>query len=89
MAIRGLKSLAGRVFYWAKYGITALFLMAVPILAIDYVFYRKLQFVPLNIVLYNVLNAGDGRGPDIYGLETGNSNAQALSPWISTSRISF
>jgi alpha-1,2-mannosyltransferase len=31
-------------------------------------FYRKLELVPLNIVLYNVFS-GPGRGPDIYGTE--------------------
>lgn len=31
-------------------------------------FYRKMELVPLNIVLYNVFS-GPGRGPDIYGTE--------------------
>ena len=35
---------------------------------IDTFFYRKLVFVPLNIVLYNVFSGGS-RGPDIYGVE--------------------
>ncbi|KAL5392767.1 hypothetical protein DPSP01_000467 [Paraphaeosphaeria sporulosa] len=35
---------------------------------IDTYFYRKLVFVPLNIVLYNVFSGGS-RGPDIYGVE--------------------
>lgn len=42
--------------------------ISVPIVLIDYLFYRRLMFVPLNIVLYNVF--GDlGQGPDIFGTE--------------------
>ncbi|KAJ4346549.1 uncharacterized protein N0V89_010480 [Didymosphaeria variabile] len=37
-------------------------------LVIDTYFYRKIVFVPLNIVLYNVFSGGS-RGPDIYGVE--------------------
>lgn len=42
--------------------------MKAPIVAIDYFFYGKVQFVPLNIVLYNVFS-GSERGPNIYGTE--------------------
>lgn len=34
----------------------------------DCLAYRKLEIVPLNIVLYNVFS-GAGRGPNIYGTE--------------------
>ncbi|KAI8579539.1 hypothetical protein K450DRAFT_271849 [Umbelopsis ramanniana AG] len=44
------------------------FAIAIPILAIDYYFYEKLEFVPLNIVLYNVFGGPD-RGPNIFGTE--------------------
>lgn len=39
-----------------------------PIVAIDYMFYRKLVVVPINIIAYNVFG-GKERGPDIYGTE--------------------
>ncbi|KAG2171665.1 hypothetical protein INT43_008045 [Umbelopsis isabellina] len=42
--------------------------IATPIVAIDYFFYGKVQFVPLNIVLYNVFSGSD-RGPNIFGTE--------------------
>lgn len=71
MDVRGLKSFAGRVYHWAFYGILSLFILVVPILAVDYFFYKRFQLVPLNIVLYNVLNAGEGKGPDIYGVSRG------------------
>ncbi|KAK6355404.1 mannosyltransferase, variant 2 [Orbilia brochopaga] len=35
---------------------------------VDSLAYRKLVFVPFNIVLYNVFG-GEGRGPDLYGTE--------------------
>ncbi|KAF3925496.1 hypothetical protein AA313_de0204064 [Arthrobotrys entomopaga] len=35
---------------------------------VDSVAYRKLAFVPLNIVLYNIFG-GEGRGPNLYGTE--------------------
>ncbi|KAF3928545.1 hypothetical protein ABW21_db0206188 [Orbilia brochopaga] len=35
---------------------------------IDSLAYRKLVFVPFNIILYNVFG-GEGRGPDLYGTE--------------------
>ncbi|KAA8914537.1 Alg9-like mannosyltransferase family-domain-containing protein [Sphaerosporella brunnea] len=50
-----------------KGGIAALALLA-GIVAVDYYAYRKLEIVPLNIVLYNVFS-GPGKGPDIYGTE--------------------
>ncbi|KAI9313863.1 Alg9-like mannosyltransferase family-domain-containing protein [Dichotomocladium elegans] len=42
--------------------------ISVPIILIDYLFYRRLMFVPLNIVLYNVFG-GANQGPDIFGTE--------------------
>lgn len=42
--------------------------MKAPIVAIDYFFYGKAQFVPLNIVLYNVFSGSD-KGPSIFGTE--------------------
>ncbi|KAF2773593.1 hypothetical protein EJ03DRAFT_340932 [Teratosphaeria nubilosa] len=38
-------------------------------IGLDAFFYKKLQVVPLNIVMYNVLSASKGKGPDIYGTE--------------------
>lgn len=38
------------------------------IVAMDSIAYRRLQIVPLNIVLYNVFS-GPGRGPNLYGTE--------------------
>lgn len=37
-------------------------------MVVDYFAYRKLEIVPLNIVLYNVFS-GPGKGPNIYGTE--------------------
>jgi alpha-1,2-mannosyltransferase len=36
---------------------------------IDYEYYQKWMIVPLNIVLYNVLNTDPSRGPNLYGTE--------------------
>lgn len=38
------------------------------IVTIDSFFYKKLAFIPLNIVLYNVFG-GEGEGPEIFGVE--------------------
>nr|POE93595.1 alpha-1,2-mannosyltransferase alg9 [Quercus suber] len=46
--------------------VRTLFVVCVQIL-VDWFFYKKLHFVPLNIVFYNVLS-GRG-GPDLYGTE--------------------
>ncbi|KAI9746234.1 MAG: mannosyltransferase [Claussenomyces sp. TS43310] len=40
-------------------------------------FYKRLELVPLNIVLYNVFS-GPGRGPDIYGTEPWHFYARNL-----------
>ncbi|KAI9484605.1 Alg9-like mannosyltransferase family-domain-containing protein [Zychaea mexicana] len=42
--------------------------ISVPVVLVDYFFYRRLMFVPLNIVLYNVFG-GANQGPDIFGTE--------------------
>ncbi|KAL1935001.1 hypothetical protein VTP01DRAFT_4141 [Rhizomucor pusillus] len=42
--------------------------ISIPIVLIDWFFYRRPLFVPLNIVLYNVFG-GEGQGPDIFGTE--------------------
>lgn len=39
------------------------------IVGIDFIAYRKLEIVPLNIVLYNVINTSEDSGPDIFGTE--------------------
>ncbi|ODQ64776.1 hypothetical protein NADFUDRAFT_47355 [Nadsonia fulvescens var. elongata DSM 6958] len=39
------------------------------ITTIEYLAYGKITIVPLNIVLYNVINANDNSGPDIFGVE--------------------
>lgn len=46
----------------------SLILLAV-IVGVDLVAYRKLEIVPLNIVLYNVINTSEDSGPDIFGTE--------------------
>lgn len=43
-------------------------ILKAPIVAVDYFFYGKFEFVPLNIVLYNVFGGPD-RGPNIFGTE--------------------
>ncbi|KAL1916487.1 uncharacterized protein VTP21DRAFT_5678 [Calcarisporiella thermophila] len=43
-------------------------LVLLPIILVDYIFYKKIAIVPLNIVLYNVFG-GANRGPDIFGTE--------------------
>lgn len=59
--------LVGAVGRLVKGGAAALLLLAA-IVAADFAAYRKLEIVPLNIVLYNVFG-GEGRGPAIYGTE--------------------
>lgn len=59
--------LAGTVGRFIKGGIVSLVLLGA-IVAADYVAYRKLEVIPLNIVMYNVFG-GEGKGPDIYGTE--------------------
>lgn len=39
------------------------------ILGIDFISYRKFEIVPLNIVLYNVIQASEESGPNIFGTE--------------------
>ncbi|CAZ83103.1 unnamed protein product [Tuber melanosporum] len=51
----------------AKGGAVSLILLA-SIVGVDYLAYRKLEIVPLNIVLYNVFS-GAGKGPNVYGTE--------------------
>ncbi|KAI5845785.1 Alg9-like mannosyltransferase family-domain-containing protein [Morchella snyderi] len=57
----------GVVARCVKGGLWSAGLLAV-IVAIDSAFYRKLEIVPLNIVLYNVFSDAS-RGPNIYGTE--------------------
>ncbi|KAJ3291486.1 mannosyltransferase [Rhizoclosmatium sp. JEL0117] len=52
-----------------KAGVTAIVAFLVPTVLIDRIMYGFWSIVPLNIVLYNVLNSGDGKGPDIFGTE--------------------
>ncbi|KAL7276780.1 mannosyltransferase [Rhizina undulata] len=56
-----------RVVRIFKGGVLAAALLGA-IVAVDSVAYKKLEIVPLNIVLYNVFS-GPGRGPNIYGTE--------------------
>ncbi|KAH8099315.1 asparagine-linked glycosylation 9 protein isoform a [Cristinia sonorae] len=55
---------------WAKFatcvGVAAL--LAIPVVAMDTLFYGKLTIVPWNIIKYNVF-PDPGRGPDLYGSE--------------------
>ncbi|KAJ9065208.1 mannosyltransferase, variant 3 [Entomophthora muscae] len=60
-----LKNLATLVFLVLKIAIC----VTLPIVAIDYYFYKKITLVPFNIVLYNVLGASDSAGPNIFGTE--------------------
>lgn len=49
-------------------GFGAALLLAL-IVGVDSIAYRKLEIVPLNIVLYNVINTSADSGPDIFGTE--------------------
>ncbi|BFZ62435.1 mannosyltransferase [Saitoella coloradoensis] len=49
-------------------GLLAICVLAI-LVGIDTMAYRKLQLVPFNIVLYNVLSADENHGPDIFGTE--------------------
>lgn len=51
-----------------KVVLSSLALLAL-IVGVDAVAYKKLEIVPLNIVLYNVINTTEDSGPDIFGTE--------------------
>ncbi|KAL3896521.1 MAG: hypothetical protein SGCHY_004025 [Lobulomycetales sp.] len=72
LSVRGIKSLLDRLLRWASYGLLCIALIGAPIAILDYLFYRKMEFVPLNIVWYNVFNSGGQGGPDIFGTEPWN-----------------
>ncbi|KAI5287357.1 mannosyltransferase [Ascosphaera aggregata] len=55
------------VVHIIKGGIGCLLILNLEI-AVDSLFYRRLTVVPWNIVAYNIFG-GQGRGPDIYGVE--------------------
>ncbi|KAK6342572.1 mannosyltransferase [Orbilia javanica] len=57
----------GLIQHVARSTISPLFVLAT-VVGVDSLAYRKLVFVPLNIVLYNVFGGSD-RGPDLYGTE--------------------
>jgi alpha-1,2-mannosyltransferase len=44
-------------------------ILAGPILLIDSLFYGKAVLVPLNIIIYNIMSAKRGAGPELYGVE--------------------
>ncbi|CAB5362776.1 unnamed protein product [Rhizophagus irregularis] len=46
-------------------------MILIPLVIVDYYYYKKITVVPLNIVIYNVFGGKD-RGPDIYGTEPWN-----------------
>ncbi|KAG7830846.1 hypothetical protein KL920_001437 [Ogataea angusta] len=50
-------------------GFAAILFISITILQIDTLFYRETSFVPLNIVLYNVLYSDEKTGPNIFGTE--------------------
>ncbi|KAG7891687.1 hypothetical protein KL936_001630 [Ogataea polymorpha] len=50
-------------------GFAAILFISIVILQIDTLFYRETTFVPLNIVLYNVLHSDEKTGPNIFGTE--------------------
>ncbi|KAK6503637.1 mannosyltransferase, variant 2 [Arthrobotrys musiformis] len=50
------------------WGVTMPLIVLISVIGVDSLAYRKLVFVPLNIVLYNVFG-GSERGPDLYGTE--------------------
>lgn len=52
---------------WLSFLITVA--LCIAIVSIDSIFYRKLEFVPYNIVAYNVLYSDDTTGPGIFGTE--------------------
>lgn len=60
------KIMLNRFILWS---FVAFFFNLVVIMQIDYSFYHKTMVVPLNIVLYNVINTNELRGPDIFGTE--------------------
>ncbi|GBB88318.1 hypothetical protein RclHR1_14890008 [Rhizophagus clarus] len=43
-------------------------MILIPLVLIDYCYYREVTIVPLNIIMYNVFGGKD-KGPDIYGTE--------------------
>lgn len=48
--------------------LSVLLTVVIPIMVVDSVFYQKVLFIPINIVLYNVFG-GEGEGPEIFGVE--------------------
>lgn len=57
------------VAYRLLYGTTRTLIAAGVQFFIDVFFYRKVAFVPFNIIWYNVVAASEGKGPNIYGTE--------------------
>jgi alpha-1,2-mannosyltransferase len=59
-----------RAFFSSVLNVTkaSLILIAI-IVGIDAIAYREIEFVPLNIVLYNVVHASADSGPNIFGTE--------------------
>lgn len=41
----------------------------IAVAAVDYIFYGSFDIIPLNIVLYNVVNSSQDAGPNIFGTE--------------------
>ncbi|KAF9972115.1 mannosyltransferase [Actinomortierella ambigua] len=68
------KTVRFRDWQWMRFkrillsSIRVLVILVVPIVLIDFYYYKKWVVVPLNIVLYNVFGGKDV-GPDIYGTE--------------------
>ncbi|ODV85740.1 glycosyltransferase family 22 protein [[Candida] arabinofermentans NRRL YB-2248] len=57
------------LFLYSLIGISAIFITGMIISQIDYLFYQKPTFVPLNIILYNVFGASEDSGPNVFGTE--------------------
>ena len=57
-----------RLINWSQAVLTAAW-TALPLLIIDTLAYARLTLVPLNIVVYNILSAKRGAGPELYGVE--------------------
>ena len=65
----GFKSATRIIWNWLVFGLLAIFIILIPIIIADYYYYKKLAIIPLNIIIYNVISASNGKGPDIYGTE--------------------
>ncbi|KAH3680615.1 hypothetical protein WICPIJ_008186 [Wickerhamomyces pijperi] len=66
--VQNLGSFKNLFVYVSRSLVILMFIMTF-IVGVDYIFYKKLEIVPLNIVLYNVINSSEDAGPNIFGVE--------------------